>query len=133
MKRIVASLLLMLLLLPMIPTAFAWEMERPKSTVSIPERVDNCTISADGMAAAGLGVNIHRYDENHSGYGGNDVIWLNISMTGNARAGITYGIDYNYPFLWFNVTDPTNIIGDDVGGWIELPTSVYSILFFGAI
>lgn len=92
MRKLSASLLLALLLLPTIPQALAWEIERPCRSVKIYQRVENCT--TDGIVSAGLSMSIDYYDEDHPPTG-KDHLWLNVSMTANARTGITYGVDYS--------------------------------------
>jgi hypothetical protein len=118
MKILLAVLLLALLLLPTIPAALAWEMERPNDCVKMYHRAENC--STDGMVSAGLGMSIDYYDEDHPPTG-KDQLWLNVSMTANARTGITYGVEYDAPYVWWDAPWPTNIVGDDEGAWIDIP------------
>ena len=93
-----------LLLLSIIPTALAWEIERPSTTLSlVEERTGNATTNGD--ATVGLGVHVYRYIENDEVDG--DGLWLRISATANTRKGMTYDWrDYSNSYSWIDIDKP---------------------------
>jgi len=124
-KKLLASLLLLVLLLSLLRSVLAWEIERPLGYVTISKRTENCT--TDGMTSVGLGMSINAYFENCPDWGGDDVLSLNVTMNSNTRAGITYDVDYNAPYRWCETAFNTGIVGDDAGAWINMTDPATSV------
>jgi hypothetical protein len=98
---------------------WAWKVERPYRDVNIKDRTDNSY--TNGEVSVGIGVAIDDYDEDDADYGGSDVISMNITTSANSRRGITYDYSWWGDLVWYDVYGPTNIVGDDVGAWIDIP------------
>lgn len=130
MKRLVAICLTGLLLLTIFPAASAqetydWKMARPSSFVTIDEKTESSY--SDGIATVGLGVNVKTYYENDGMFDYNDALGLRIAATANTREIITYDVTTT-SYTWYDVTDPTGIIGDDQGAYISF---TYPVRFYG--
>lgn len=107
-------------------------MERPTRTVEgITQLVESA--NADDEAVVGIGVNVATYRENpdpsEEPYSGNDGVCFQVIATANTRKGI----DYDYTTVpispyWVEATEPTHIIGDNSGAWIDLP---FGVIFYG--
>ncbi len=110
MKKIIIPLLPTILLLLMITSAWAWEIERPGGDIPIRERTESAY--TNGEASVGLGVVVNNYYEQHPDYN-TDYVHLNISMTANSRKGITY--NFGQESLWWISEDELWYRSDRVG------------------
>lgn len=133
MKKIVAMILLVLLVLHIVPSVWAWQIERPSYFIYINETVR--TASTDGKASVGIGVATHYYQECDTQYEGNpDRIHMNMSMTANSRKGIMYRCA-GESLWWINENELAyktvrNAIGDEWGDWVDIP-EFYAFRFYG--
>jgi len=129
MKKIIVPLLLTILLLLMITSAWAWEIERPGGDIPIRERTESAY--TNGEASVGLGVVVNNYYEQHPDYN-TDYVHLNISMTANSRKGITY--NFGQESLWWVSEDELWYRSDRVGAGddvvIPIDTSQYEDFIF---
>lgn len=133
LKRLLAIAVSAILLLQVVPVAWAFMIERPSFDIDIKKRTQES--STNGEASVGLGVVVDDYDYD-SEYGGADCVTLNVSMAANARKGLTYGYDiFEGLFMWMeegwleNKVVFTNV-GDDWGTWVDLP-GLFCFLFYG--
>lgn len=104
MKRTLTVGLLSIIMLSMLSTVRALELERPNDHITINERVD--TSRTDGKASVGLGVHIGEYIENKVNWpsnGDDDVVDFAVIATANTRVDITYDIGDIYSFFWYDV------------------------------
>jgi len=102
----------------MMPTALAWELERPGGHITINERTENAT--TDGKASVGLGVHVAHYREDWLVWpsdGDDDIVDLRIVATANTRKIISYCVLSNY-YSWHDNLPYTVPLGDDDGVWI---------------
>lgn len=104
----------------------SWSKPRPTTYKVFDDKIGNA--ASDASAAVGLGVDVYDYVESGSGYP-YDEVRLRTSVSANTRIGIQYEQNYAlHGYNWLDVTDPTNINGDDSGAWIELG---FTLLFYG--
>jgi hypothetical protein len=128
MKRVASLALLMVILSGTVSPVFSWSIERPLrptgSEYALPPFSDS--VSSDGNASVGLGVNPASLVTNDHTHHGGDTILLNVSMTANSRENITYQC-YNESAtdVWIplhggdNYTTVSNV-GNDTGFWVDM-------------
>ena len=128
MKKLIITIVLILMLSPVLPQALAWQIERPHRGVPL-DIYDSLRHvqkkNTDGYASVGLGVAIDQYIEDFDHYGGSDFISLNLSMTANSRKYITYNL-YSQSLWWIDEDELwyKNVmtgVGDDWGCWMDIP------------
>jgi hypothetical protein len=68
MKKSSTLTILTIVLLQLIPISWAWQIERPRRDIAIPDRVES--VNTNGEASVSLGVTVDDYDENASQYHG---------------------------------------------------------------
>lgn len=127
MKKRLSLILTALLLSSIIPTAFAWEIDRPSTSLSFfKERAENATTNDE--ASVGLGVQVATYLENDADY--DDGMNLRISATANTRKGIDYCV-FNAQYSWVDIGEPDGELElyDDIE---EIHLPLYeTICFYG--
>lgn len=114
------------------PSAWAWEIDRPRQNVELEDRTESAY--TNGKVSVGLGAAIDHYTENYDPYGGRDYVNMNVSMTANSRLGITYSKE-EMSSCWIpkdQLTNPTEMfnVGDDWGMWVNFP-SWFVFRFYG--
>ena len=122
-----------------IPSASAWEVERPSGYVYFDEVIANAT--ADGickpLAAVGLGVHIIDFSP---GGDGTDALRLAIVATANTRLGIDYltmwrsMYSYEENVNWGNFPHYIDITSklsgrDDDGYWLNITEFAYDFIY----
>lgn len=102
MKRLHSAILVILLALTMVPSVWAWEIERPSEHLGfVKQRTDNAT--TNGESTVGLGVHVFNYEENDEVHG--DAMNLKVSATTNTREGIAYSW-WNRSYSWVDIDIP---------------------------
>ena len=123
---IVAMLLCGSLVLPPVrATSSDWSKPRPSVGTIYDETIGNS--KTDGIASVGIGAHIYQYVEGVSDQ--DDHLEFKVSASANTRTGIQYEVleeDYNYN--WFEVSEPTNITGDNSGTWLY---PEFTFLYYG--
>lgn len=128
-KKILVSLMIinMLILCSLVHKASAassWSRARPSSKKIYDKKIGN--VSTDGVASVVIGVHIGAYHENDPIL--KDFLTLNVSASANSRKGIQYDVWVPSDYNWYEVSEPTNITGDNVWVSLDLP---FSVLFYG--
>jgi hypothetical protein len=140
LKKYFAMFLVFLVLCPLVPAIYAWQIERPMRGEPLDiypslRRVDN--VNSDYYASTGLGVGIDQYIEDFDDppYVGSDFINMNVTMNANSRTYIQYDSQWLEDFMWFDETDLNDYYevphhADDFGCWVDFPEIVgYPITF----
>lgn len=136
MKASVLSIsLAALLLIALVPSVLAWEMEKPTITYTfVSEKID--TNYSNGNASVGLGIEIGTYHVNDPKHSYDDYLNLRIVATANTREILTYSFyeDPDY-YCWHNLGDQHILPGpyqDDDLIELYLPSIQFqTIRFYG--
>lgn len=130
-----AILVIYILVSAAVPSAVAWDMERPSTHTTINMgAADGLEDShTDGKATTGLGVNVVGYRENWGMYpsdGDDDIVDLRISTVANTREIIKYLVQTD-SYAWHEPGELTHqlFLGDNDGQWIFEPGFV--VRFYG--
>jgi hypothetical protein len=132
-KRLACLICIGILVLPFLDvfpvsaSSTSWSKPRPSSDKDFDETIGN--VYDDGIASLSMGVLIAEYIENSSALG--DYVTLRVSISANTRKGIYY--DWmQYSYNWYQVSNPTNITGDNTGNWLIIPWELGGpFLFYG--
>lgn len=136
MKKLLSLIVITLLLTQSMSIVYAWQIERPNTNENLyaePDYKRAQNSSTDDNASVGLGIALGHYSEHWIGYGGADLVDMNISMTANSRKGISYKW-YGGDYYWIDEDDLTygneNVtMGDNNGTWIDIPQNESALVF----
>jgi hypothetical protein len=110
---------------------YDWSKPRPTSYKDFNETTGNA--ATEGTAAVGMGVEVLNYVPS-GGPGDEDHLRFIVSVSANTRVGIEYSpLNSQYTmwvYEWVSVPNPTNIIGDSSGTWLDLP---FLFLYYGVV
>jgi hypothetical protein len=98
MKKELITGFCFLILLSTFPMVMAWEMERPSDDVNINKRMENNLAGPYNEASVGIGVEVHKYEEDATWhpFNGSDGFIIEAVATANTREGIE--LEYEYEF-----------------------------------
>ena len=127
-KKIPAGIMILVMLLSSIfifpvSATSTWSRARPSNDVTYDETVGSSY--SNGIASVGMGIHIGAYYENDPVVG--DFLTFRVSASANTRVGINYDVSLG-DYSWRYVSEPTNIISDNV--WVSL-TLPFTVLFYG--
>jgi len=105
----------LLALMLIVPSALAFETERPSGFVDYGTTREDKAYS-DGVGSVGLGVHVKYYRENDQERG--DYVEFRAIATANTRQVLTYGIS-TASYSWHTVSNPTYVTGDNEVRWVS--------------
>jgi hypothetical protein len=119
-----ATIVIPLMVVLAVPTAFAWEIERPSSYVIINRKASEGLESSktDQKGCVSLGVSVATYHENEPEFPsyGNDYVKLKFATLTNTRQIINYGMQAD-GYSWHESSELPNqlYVSDDGGHYFE--------------